>query len=97
IDSLRSGARKYESNDHDLGTFVDERYDGERDAANRDLVERGLAGLSADHRAVVVLALIHERTINEIAEILGVSEGTVKSRLHYGKEHFRQILEGVQT
>jgi RNA polymerase sigma-70 factor, ECF subfamily len=97
IDSLRTGARKYESSEHDLGSFVDERYDGERDAANRQLVERGLAGLSADHRAVVVLALMHERSIAEVAEILGVSEGTVKSRLHYGKEHFRKILEGVRT
>lgn len=93
LDSLRSGVRKYETNDHDLLGVVDERYDGERDLANRQLVERGLAGLSPDHRAVVVLALMHERPLAEVAEILGISEGTVKSRLHYGRDHFRRILE----
>lgn len=97
LDSLRSGARKYESNEHDLGQIVDERQDGERDLANRQLVERGLSGLTPEHRAVVVLALMHERTTAEVAEILAISEGTVKSRLHYGREHFRKILEGAKS
>ena len=97
IDSLRSAARKYESHEHDFESIVDERQNGESDVVNRELVRRGLEGLSADHRAVVVLALMHERTIVEVAEILGVSEGTVKSRLHYGREHFRKILEGAGT
>lgn len=59
---------------------------------DRDLVEKGLAHLSTDHRAVLVLAYIHDLSISEIAQAVDVSEGTVKSRLHYAKAEFRQFL-----
>lgn len=41
-----------------------------------------LASLRADHRAVVVLRLLNDWTVEETAEALGVKPGTVKSRLH---------------
>ncbi|WP_121255953.1 SigE family RNA polymerase sigma factor [Nocardioides ferulae] len=46
-----------------------------------DAVHRALAGLSDDHRAVVVLRVLADLSERQAAEVLGVSTGTVKSRL----------------
>ena len=49
---------------------------------DRQTVRRALAGLSAEHREVVVLRYFAELTTAELAQSLNVREGTVKSRLH---------------
>lgn len=48
----------------------------------RALVYRALGALSARSREVIVLKDIEEMTLREIAELLGVTVGTVKSRSH---------------
>lgn len=57
----------------------------------RPSVEAALAGIPADFRAAVVLSDIHGLGIAEIAGILGVAEGTVKSRVFRG----RRLLAGA--
>jgi RNA polymerase sigma-70 factor (ECF subfamily) len=47
----------------------------------RSDVVAALAGLSPDHRAVIVLRYLLEYTPGEIAELLGLPRGTVNSRL----------------
>ena len=51
-----------------------------------------LARLSPASRAVIVLHYLHELTLDEISEVLGVAVGTVKSRLSYGLSKLRQQL-----
>jgi RNA polymerase sigma-70 factor (ECF subfamily) len=51
-----------------------------------------VAGLSPASRAVVVLYYLHEMSLEETAEVLGVPLGTVKSRLAYGLEALRRQL-----
>jgi len=55
-------------------------------------VRKALQSISPEKRVVVVLYYLNDLTINEIAEILELPGGTVKSRLHYGrralKKHF---------
>lgn len=46
-------------------------------------VQRAFAGLSHEHRQVVVQAYYHHATTDQIAAALAISPGTVKSRLHY--------------
>jgi RNA polymerase sigma-70 factor (ECF subfamily) len=53
-----------------------------------------IAGLSPASRAVVVLYYLHEMSLEETAEVLGVPLGTVKSRLAYGLEALRRRLRG---
>jgi RNA polymerase sigma-70 factor (ECF subfamily) len=43
-----------------------------------------LAGLSVAQRETLILRFVDEMSISEIAEAMGVPEGTVKSRLHEG-------------
>lgn len=61
---------------------------GDGEIIDRHLLARALAELSPEHREVVILHEIEGRNHDEIASILGVPAGTVKSRLHYA---FRQL------
>lgn len=91
LDHLRSEKRHPTSNDSALNSHTDGS-DIEKSLLNRELVSESLTALSAEHRTVIVLSLIHELSLNEIAKVLELSEGTVKSRLHYAKEHLRQYI-----
>jgi RNA polymerase sigma-70 factor, ECF subfamily len=51
-----------------------------------------VAGLSPASRAVVVLYYLHEMSLEETADVLGLPLGTVKSRLAYGLEALRRRL-----
>ena len=61
-------------------------------------VQAALAALSEEHRAVLVLREIEGCCYDTIAEILNVSVGTVRSRLHRARsqirEHLRHVLQG---
>lgn len=50
-----------------------------------------LARLSPEHRAVLVLRDIGGLAEKEAADLLGVTEGTVKSRLHRARAGFRRM------
>jgi RNA polymerase sigma-70 factor (ECF subfamily) len=60
---------------------------------DRDQLDRGFARLSVDHRAVVVLKHYNGLSNGEIARILEISEGTVRSRLYYAMQTLRAALE----
>ncbi len=92
LDSLRQRKRLSEVSDYDFAAVVDEKRSQEQQATDQQLVQKGLNALNEEHRVVLILALIHELPLKEIAHMLEISEGTVKSRLHYGKEHFRQFI-----
>jgi RNA polymerase sigma-70 factor (ECF subfamily) len=51
-----------------------------------------LAALSDAHREVIVLRYYEDMKIHEIARRLGLSKGTVKSRLHYATGEIRKRL-----
>jgi len=55
-------------------------------------VKSALASLSEPYRAVVVLREIEGLSYEEIAEVLGIAEGTVKSRLRRGREALKRRL-----
>jgi len=55
-------------------------------------IQAAIAKLSLPHRVVVVLYYINDLSLHEIAEILEIPEGTVKSRLHYGRRALRNHL-----
>lgn len=67
--------------------------DHQRAFADRDELDRALGALRADHRAVVVLKHFAGLSNLEIADILGVPEGTVRSRLHYAMSSLRATLD----
>lgn len=60
---------------------------------DRDQLERGFSRLSVEQRAVLALRYFADRTQEEIADILDLPVGTVRSRLHYGLQRLRAELE----
>ena len=57
-----------------------------------DDVEAALADLPPDFRAAVVLCDIEGLSYDEIADVLGVKLGTVRSRIHRGRKMLRTAL-----
>ena len=62
----------------------------EREA--REVLERALLGLPAEQRAVFALRTFEELSYREIADALGISMGTVMSRLSRARERLREAL-----
>jgi RNA polymerase sigma-70 factor, ECF subfamily len=56
------------------------------------LLQDAIAKLDDDHRVVVVLRDVEDLTIEEICEITGLPDGTVKSRLHRARLALRKKL-----
>jgi len=74
---------------HDGGrSAFDIVYDHETHA----LIEEALGGINPAFRAAVILRDIEDLSYEEIAEVLGVSLGTVKSRILRGREALRKAL-----
>ena len=54
------------------------------------ILEKEMAGLSREHRQVIMLSRLEGLKYREIARVLGIPSGTVRSRLHYGLEQLRR-------
>ena len=58
----------------------------------RQQIEEALSTLPEDYRQVLILREMHQQTYDEIAEILSLDLGTVKSRINRGRKRLRKIL-----
>lgn len=61
----------------------------------RDALSRALEQVSEAHRTVFVLHTEEGLTYREIAEVLGISEGTVMSRLYHARKNLQKILSNA--
>lgn len=59
----------------------------------RKSIQDGLDALPFDQRAAVILRDVQQLTYEEIAATIGVSMGTVKSRISRGRERLRRVLQ----
>jgi RNA polymerase sigma-70 factor (ECF subfamily) len=57
-------------------------------------IHRALGEIGLRHREVLVLHFLEDLLMAEIAEVVGCSEGTVKSRIHYAKRAMKEVLSG---
>ncbi|HBE78870.1 MAG TPA: RNA polymerase subunit sigma-70 [Firmicutes bacterium] len=55
-------------------------------------IQNGLAELPTEYRSAVILCDIQGLSYEEIAQILGCSIGTVRSRIHRGRKILRRVL-----
>lgn len=63
----------------------------------QETVQQAISKLPFDRQVVVVLFYLENLSLKEIADILQVPEGTVKSRLHYAREALRDLLVERRT
>jgi RNA polymerase sigma-70 factor (ECF subfamily) len=61
------------------------------------IIRKCLAGLSNEHREIIDLVYYHEKSVEEVAEVLGIPENTVKTRMFYARKRLAELLkaEGI--
>jgi RNA polymerase sigma-70 factor, ECF subfamily len=59
------------------------------------LIRKCLAGLSAEHREIIDLVYYHEKSVEEVAEIVGIPENTVKTRMFYARKRLAELLKAA--
>src|SRR5207249_1334488 len=57
------------------------------------MLRKCLAGLSAEHREIIDLVYYHEKSVEEVAEIVGIPENTVKTRMFYARKRLAELLK----
>ena len=91
--------RSDEQLDEDAAAAIaDPADDAETTANNRDrsaIVQRCLSQLSALHREVLDLVYYHEKSVDEVAEIVRVPANTVKTRMFYARKRMQTSLEAA--
>jgi RNA polymerase sigma-70 factor (ECF subfamily) len=66
------------------------------DAAIRsEIIHKSLMQLSPAHREVMDLVYYHDKSVDEIAQIVGISPGTVKTRMFYARAKLAGLLRGA--
>jgi RNA polymerase sigma-70 factor (ECF subfamily) len=60
-----------------------------------ETIQKEILKLPEKYRSAIVLKYIEELSLNEISEILDLPLGTVKTRIHRGREALRQQLQYV--
>jgi RNA polymerase sigma-70 factor (ECF subfamily) len=61
----------------------------------RERVGQAIAGMKAQQRLILNLYYLEELPVQEIARILDIPEGSVKSRLFYAREDLKKVLEPI--
>ena len=84
VNQMAFAARHEPTTGHDADTT---------DRAESDLLRAMVDALPARHREVIRLRFYDEASEAEIAAALGISRGTVKSRLHHALEKLRRMKE----
>jgi RNA polymerase sigma-70 factor (ECF subfamily) len=57
-----------------------------------EALRQSLTRLSPDHREVIDLAYYHRKSVKEIAEIVGINEATVKTRMFYARKKLAELV-----
>src|SRR5262247_3268827 len=58
-----------------------------------EALRQSLPRLSPEHREVIDLAYYHGKSVKEIAEIVSISEATVKTRMFYARRKLAELVE----
>ncbi len=98
IDRVRKQQRSPRTVDHhdaEAASVVDVHQDVSR-MEQRAALDSAIAGLTPEHRAVVMLHLVEGYPLPELAAMLQVQIGTLKSRLHRAKRQLRAALDPVE-
>jgi RNA polymerase sigma-70 factor (ECF subfamily) len=54
-----------------------------------------LSGLSPEHREILDLVYFHQKSITEVAEIVGIPPNTVKTRMFHARKRLGSMLQAA--
>ena len=106
LDLLRSMKRKptvsltaeTEDEDGEIIDVADDAPSPEEEAIvsqERDDLRKALALLDDEQRQILILRVVNDLSYTEIAEVLNIKEGTVKSRLSRARDNLRKKLDEI--
>ena len=84
--------------DHMAATIEDTSDDPETVVGTKDrnmIVQKCLTKLSPAHREVIDLVYYHEKSVDEVAKIVGVPAATVKTRMFYARSKMADLLKNA--
>jgi RNA polymerase sigma-70 factor, ECF subfamily len=66
-----------------------------QNAERSELLRRSLARLSPEHGEVIDLVYYHGKSVKEVAQIAGVAEATVKTRMFYARRKLAELVQAA--
>ena len=57
------------------------------------ILRKCLTRLSREHREIIDLVYYHEKSAQEVAQIMGIPRSTVKTRMFYARKKLSKLLE----
>jgi RNA polymerase sigma-70 factor (ECF subfamily) len=85
-------------NEKDAAAVPDPLDDPELAVQKKDtgeILRECLTALSREHREVIDLVYYHEKSVEEVAHIIGIPEATVKTRMFYARKKLSRLLKSV--
>lgn len=96
LDRLRSAEREIALDEAGPEIPAPEPDEPAFDAVDVADLHAGLERIEPIHREVLTLAFLEDLAYDEIAEVVGVPVGTVRSRIHYGRRALRRAIEAIR-
>jgi len=104
VNNAIDAQRKQKRNPLDFHETMDELFAARNEVAKdpfadvhdrqlRENMAQAINELTPEHKAVIVLRTLEGMSYRDIGEILGCSEGTVMSRLHYARKKLQDKLK----
>src|SRR5262249_13181879 len=92
--------RKREDELDDEGASAGEDPDDNPEAAaekraTSEILRQCLTSLSREHQEIIDLVYYHEKTVEEVARIIGIPEATVKTRMFYARKRLFGLLKAA--
>jgi RNA polymerase sigma-70 factor (ECF subfamily) len=82
--------------DDETAAAVEDSSDGPEVVAQKkvtgEILQRLLTELTPEHRMIIDLVYYHEKSVEEVAEIVGIPENTVKTRMFYARKRLAELL-----
>src|SRR6185503_3911141 len=82
--------------DEEVAEFIEDPSDNPEVAMQKqersEILRSCLEQLSPAHREIIDLVYYHDRTIEEVSEIIGVPANTVKTRMFYARKRIAELM-----
>lgn len=85
--------------DEETAASIEDASDDPEVAAQKkdtgEILRKCMTALSSEHREVIDLVYYHEKSVEEVAEIIGIPENTVKTRMFYARKKLAELLKAA--